>query len=96
MDSESDNLQKIWRRRASWAVALLLLTVSIVMYYAIPWPLVARQSIVLVCIAFYAIATLRVVFARCPGCGHLFHNVLGFKNPLSRSCSHCGLSLPPD
>jgi hypothetical protein len=94
MVSKSDNLQKIRRLRAGWVVALLLLAVSVVLYYVLPWSLVVRQTIVLVCVVFYAIATFLAVFARCPRCGHLFHNVLGFSNPLSRSCSQCGLSLP--
>ena len=43
--------------------------------------------------AVYAVAATGVIFARCPRCGHLFHNVLGFHNPLARTCSHCGISL---
>jgi hypothetical protein len=93
MGLEANRLQRVRRLRLGWLLSLLLLTLSVLLFYLMPWPLVVRQGVVLVGIAFYAVATLLVVFARCPRCGHLFHNVLGFNNPLSPSCSHCRLSL---
>jgi hypothetical protein len=74
-------------------LSLLLLMLSVLLFYLMPWTLVVRQGLVLIGIAFYATATLVVVFARCPHCGRLFHKVLGLSNPRSRSCSHCQLSL---
>ena len=93
MNTDSKSLLRISRLRAGWACSLLLLAVSVLLYYLLPWSQFARQGIVLAGIAIYAVATMLVVFAKCPQCGHLFHNVLGFNNPLSRSCSHCGHSL---
>ena len=92
----SNNLQKIRRLRAGLAFSLILLAVSISFFYLAPWPVSVRESTVLVGVTFYAFITLRLVFIKCPRCGQLFHNVLGFHNPLSKNCSHCGLSLDSD
>jgi hypothetical protein len=57
MVGESKNLQTIRRLRAGWVISLLLLAVSVALYYSIPWSLAVRQAIVLVCVVVYPIAT---------------------------------------
>ena len=89
-------LEKIRRARIRLVLAAGVLIVSVALFYTTPWPVSVRESIVLAGVAVYAVAALIFVFARCPRCGHLFHNVLGFGNPFSRHCSHCGLSLDDD
>ena len=93
MDPEIVKLGRIRRLRAGWLLSLVLLALSVLLFYVMPWALAVRQGVVLACIAVYAVATVLVVFSRCPRCGYLFHNVLGFNNPLSPSCSHCRLSI---
>jgi hypothetical protein len=92
----SKDFQKIRRLRAVFAFSLILLALSVSFFYLAPWPVSVRESIVLVSVALYALITLWLIFIKCPRCGQLFHNVLGFHNPLSRNCSHCGQSLDDD
>lgn len=73
-----------------------MLVGSVALFYFMSWSLVVREFVVLVGVAMYSLATLLLIFARCPRCGHLFHNVLGFNNPFSPVCSHCGLPLAGD
>jgi hypothetical protein len=89
----SSELRKIRRLRAGLAFSLILLALSVCFFYLAPWSASVRESIVLVSVVFYALITLRLVFIKCPRCGQLFHNVLGFRNPLSRKCSHCSQTL---
>ena len=89
----SNHLKKIRHLRAGLALSLMLLALSLSFFYFTPWSVFVRESIVLVSVAFYVLITLRLVFIKCPCCGRLFHNVLGFRNPLTRNCNHCGQSL---
>lgn len=91
-----NRLQKIRRFRKWWVVAVFMLVISVVVFYVGPWPVHIREIIVLMGVGLYGIATLLVIFSRCPRCGQLFHNVLGFRNPFSRFCSQCGLSIDDD
>jgi hypothetical protein len=86
-------LQHIRGFRRCWSAAVLFLVATVALYYLTPWPLFVRERIVLAGVGAYAAATLLVIFVKCPRCGHLFHNLLGFNNPFSRACSGCGLSL---
>mgnify|MGYP001825637454 CR=1 FL=1 len=93
MDPTTRELQRI-RKLRKWLIpAVAALITSVFIFYTVPWPAAVRETIVLTSVAVYSVSALLVVFARCPRCGHLFHNVLGFNNPLSRCCSHCGLKL---
>ena len=94
--AKKNNLQRIRYLRAGLGLSLVLLAMSMVLFHFASWPVSVRELIVLVSVAFYALITLRLVFIKCPRCGQLFHNVLGFHNPLSRNCSHCGQSLDDD
>lgn len=96
MDPTTHGLQRIrsLRKRLILAVIILIATVSV--FFITPWPAAVREVIVIAGVAVYSVSTLLVVFARCPRCGHLFHNVLGFNNPLSRCCCHCGQALDDD
>jgi hypothetical protein len=97
MDSpEKNSLRKIRRLRKWWVVAISMLMLSVALFYVGPWSIVVREIIMLGGVGVYGIATLMVVFSRCPRCGHLFHNVLGFRNPFSRLCGHCGLPVDGD
>ena len=93
---KANDLRRIRRFRQGLSASLALLLASVVLYYFAPLPSRIREFIVLAGVAVYALSALLVVFSRCPRCGRLFHNVLGFNNPLSRFCSHCGLSLDGD
>lgn len=96
MISDTHNLETIQRLRKLWIVACTILVGSVALFYFMSWSLVVREFVVLVGVAVYGLATLLLIFTRCPRCGHLFHNVLGFNNPFSRVCSHCGLPLAGD
>ena len=85
--------REVRRRRRCWLAACLVLLAALALFFLMPWSLHTRQSVVLLAIALYAMATLWAVSARCPRCGHLFHNVLGFANPFSRRCAGCSRSL---
>ena len=91
--SITTGIYKIKRARIRFVVALVFLLAVVGMYYTTPWSVSTREFLVIAGVAYYAFATIQVVFSRCPQCGRLFHNVLGFKNPFSNTCSHCGLAL---
>lgn len=93
---ELNKLNQIRRLRKGLLLSFILLLVSIVLFYSTPWPRPVREYIVIIAVAVYGFSTLLTVFSRCPRCGGLFHNVLGFNNPLSRYCSNCGLPLNAD
>lgn len=92
----SVDLQKIRGLRKLFIVACFILIGSLLLFYTMPWSRFIRETMVLTGVGIYGIATLLVIFAKCPRCGYLFHNVLGFNNPFSRRCSHCGLPLEGD
>ena len=89
-------LERIRHARTRLILALAVLAISVMLFYMTPWPVHVREAIVIAGVTVYAIATILFVFARCPRCGHLFHNVLGFSNPFARRCSHCELPLDGD
>lgn len=91
--SITTGIYKIKRARIRFGVALVFLLAAVGMYYTTIWSVSTREFVVIAAVAYYAFATIQVIFSRCPQCGHLFHNVLGFKNPFSGKCGHCGLSL---
>ena len=83
----------IRRRRGCWIIACVGLLGTLLLFYLSPWSSGQRQLLVLLGLLGYTLATLWAIAARCPSCGRLFHNVLGFANPFSSRCAGCGRSL---
>ncbi len=96
MMPRANSLRKIRFYRKGLLASLILLGAAVVSYYYTSLTPSVREAIVIAGVAIYAVFTLLVIFSRCPCCGQLFHNVLGFSNPLSRNCSHCGQPLDAD
>lgn len=86
-------MQRIKALRRLWFCAVLTVAATLATFFLTSWPRLVREILLLMGVGLYMLATLRVIFARCPACGHLFHNVLGFSNPLSKACSNCGRLL---
>ena len=92
----ANSLGRIRFYRKGLLASLILLGAAVVAYYHTSLTHSVREAIVIAGVAIYAVFTLLVIFSRCPRCGKLYHNVLGFSNPLSRNCSHCGQPLDTD
>ena len=92
----ANSLGRIRFYRKGLLFSLILLGAAVLAYYYTSLVPSVLEAVVIAGVAIYALFTLLVIFSRCPRCGGLFHNVLGFNNPLSRNCSRCGHPLNAD
>ena len=92
-DAIAAGLARIRRRRLGLLLVVLALPAVLLLFFHAPWARATRELVVLAWVAAWGAAVMAVVWSRCPRCGHLFHRVLGFANPLSRRCQGCGRSL---
>jgi predicted membrane channel-forming protein YqfA (hemolysin III family) len=90
---KAEGLARIRRRRRRLFLVLGMLPVVLLVHASAPWPRAALQLMVLAWVAAYSLVTIQFVFSRCPCCGQLFHSVLGWHNPVSRTCRGCGVSI---
>ena len=89
-------LARIRARRRILLAVLAALAPALALHLLAPWSRELRDAVLIGWVALYTVATLAVVFSRCPRCSHLFHQVQGLRNPLARHCAGCGLGLEGD
>lgn len=83
-------MSRITTLRRTWLAGAFSLALCLGLFQWLPVPRATRELILLAGVAFFCVATLLAVFARCPRCGHLFHDVRGFANPFASRCAGCG------